>query len=91
MNQSDNQTVWWSLRLVGATTMRGDGWGGEAQHQAEGSLVPILLDGLGDPIVAAWVSDDEDECWYIVPDGTDWDTILGWLIGQALPSSSRAR
>ncbi|GAA3667063.1 hypothetical protein GCM10022237_28800 [Nocardioides ginsengisoli] len=85
VNQSSDNSAWWSLNLEGATTVRGDGWGGETRHQAEGRLVPILVDGLGDPIVAAWMSDTEDECWYIIPDGTDWDTVLGWLIAHGLP------
>jgi hypothetical protein len=85
LNQSDDATAWWSLRLVGATTERGDGMFGPGQHPAEGRLVPLLVDGLGHSVVAAWMSDDEDERWYIIPDGTDWDTLLGWLIGHGLP------
>ena len=40
----------------------------------------ILLDGLGDPVVAAWIPPWGDQRWYVIPDGTDWDTILGWLV-----------
>lgn len=86
LNARAKTRVWWSLTLRGATTSRGDGWGGETQHPTEGQLVPILVDGLGDPVVAAWVSDAEDQRWYIVSDRTDWDTLLDWLIKQALPA-----
>lgn len=50
-----------------------------------GDLHPILVDGLGDPVVAAWTPESGGERWYIIPDGTDWDTVLSWLVGHALP------
>lgn len=36
--------------------------------------------------MAAWVPDAEDQRWYIVPDRTDWDMLLDWLIKQAMPA-----
>jgi hypothetical protein len=86
LNARTATQTWWSLTLRGATTTRGDGWGGQTQHPEEGRLVPILVDGLGDPVVAAWVPDAEDQRWYIVPDRTDWDMLLDWLIKRALPA-----
>lgn len=85
LNQGSETSAWWALQLGGATTIRGDGWGGETQHAAEGHLESILVDGLGDPVVAAWISEAEDQRWYIVPDGIGLDTLLDWLIKHALP------
>lgn len=85
LNRRTEGSQWWSLKLHGVTTIRGDGFGGETHHPAEGQLEPILVDGLGAPAVAAWVSQDGGQRWYIIPDGTEWDTVLDWLIQQALP------
>jgi hypothetical protein len=75
---------WWSLHLSGAHLERVGGFGPE-YHEAEGELQPILIDALGDPVVAAWVPPSGDQRWYIIPAATDWDTILGWVIQRALP------
>ena len=75
---------WWSLHLSGAHLERGDGSGSE-DHPAEGQMQPILVDALGDPVVAAWSPPSSDQRWYILPDGTDWDNVLGWLVQRALP------
>lgn len=76
---------WWAMELRGMTTTRGDGLGGETHHQPEGELRALLVDGLGDPVVAVWVSSTGDQRWYVVPDATSWDTILDWLIKSLLP------
>ena len=75
---------WWSLHLSGAHLERGDG-SGSVDYQAEGQLQAILVDGLGDPVVAAWIPPSADQRWYIIPDGTDWETVLSWLVQRALP------
>lgn len=75
---------WWSLHLSGAHLERGDG-SGSVDYQAEGQLQAILVDGLGDPVVAAWIPPSGDQRWYIIPDGTDWDKILGWLVQKVVP------
>lgn len=75
---------WWTLHLTGAHLARGDG-SGEVHHEAEGELHPILVDALGAPVVAAWTPPAGDQRWYVVPDSTDWDTILDWLTHRALP------
>lgn len=36
--------------------------------------------------MAAWTSPAGDQRWYIIPDATDWTTILDWLVQQALPT-----
>jgi hypothetical protein len=76
---------WWSLHLSGAQLLRGDGSGSEV-HEAEGRLHPILVDALGEPVVAAWTSGSGDQRWYIIPDATEWDPVLDWLTHRALPA-----
>ena len=58
---------------------------GREQHPAEGSLLPILQTGLGEPVLAAWVSPDGVERRYLVPVETPWPLLLRWLLEQALP------
>jgi hypothetical protein len=77
---------WWALTLSGATLERGDGFGGPVHHAAEGELHPILVDALGDPVVAAWTPPSGDQRWYVIPDATGWDTVLDWLVQRALPA-----
>ncbi|MHA4820149.1 hypothetical protein ACXZ65_38025 [Streptomyces aculeolatus] len=75
---------WWSLHLSGALLERGDGSGSRA-IEAEGELHPILVDALGDPVVAAWTPPADGQRWYFIPDATDWNQVLSWLMHQALP------
>lgn len=75
---------WWTLHLSGVHLLRGDGSGAE-DRPAEGALHPILVDALGDPVVAAWTPSAGDQRWYVIPDGTNWDNVLGWLVQRALP------
>lgn len=81
---------WWALDLHGVTTERGDGFGGPTVHEPQGRLEPILVNNLGEPVAAAWVSDDESLRWYVLPAGIDWDTVLDWLMQQALPELNPA-
>jgi hypothetical protein len=76
---------WWALELYGATLYRGDGSGSET-HEAEGELHPILVDALGEPVVAAWTPPSGGQRWYVIPDATDWATVLDWLVQRALPA-----
>jgi hypothetical protein len=75
---------WWSLHLSGSHWVRGDG-SGETHHEPQGKLQPILVDGLGEPLVAAWIPPSGLERWYVVPDVTSWDALLAWLVQQAMP------
>ncbi|MDX2576652.1 hypothetical protein PV332_14360 [Streptomyces scabiei] len=75
---------WWSLELYGSQSYNGDG-SGRVDHPAAGELHPILVDSLGDPVVAAWTSPEGDQRWYLIPDSTRWESILGWLVQRALP------
>lgn len=76
---------WWTLKLHGATFERAGGSGTES-YDAEGELCPILVDSLGEPVVARWTPPSGAQRWYIVPDGTDWGTLLDWLVQRALPT-----
>jgi hypothetical protein len=75
---------WWKLERRGT----GKHLGGRGWHITEpvGELRPILIDSLGAPVAAVWVSPDERQRWYIVPDGTDWDTVIAWLMIHAVPA-----
>jgi hypothetical protein len=75
---------WWSLHLSGSHWERGDGSGSE-HYEPQGRLEPILVDRLGEPVAAVWVPPSGMERWYIIPDATNWDTVLDWLMQQALP------
>jgi hypothetical protein len=75
---------WWALELTGARLSRGGGYGQEI-HEPEGQLHPILVDTLGEPVVAVWTSPTGDQRWYILPAVTPWNNVLGWLVERALP------
>lgn len=77
---------WWALSLHGVSMERGDGFGGVRTHQPEGELHPILVDALGEPVVAAWTPPSGEQRWYIIPTATDWSTVLDWLVQRALPT-----
>jgi hypothetical protein len=83
LNRQANRP-WWSLHLSGAHLIRGDG-SGEEHHDPKGQLQPILVDALGDPVAAVWIPPAGDQRWYIIPDATEWDNTLDWLIQRALP------
>jgi hypothetical protein len=75
---------WWALELAGARLSRGGGYGTE-NHEPEGQLHPILVDTLGEPVVAAWTSPEGDQRWYVLPAAPPWNNVLGWLVERALP------
>lgn len=82
LNRPDG-APWWSLSVSGVTLE--SSFGPPEHRQASGRLEPILVDALGAPVVAVWLPDSDDQRWYVIPDATDVDTILGWLGSQALP------
>jgi hypothetical protein len=75
---------WWRIQMSGAVWTPGGG-GPSTVHQPNGELHPILVDGLGQPVVAVWTPEHRDERWYIVPHGCEYHTILDWLVTRALP------
>ncbi|MBB4794311.1 hypothetical protein [Streptomyces nodosus] len=75
---------WWSLELYGSQSYNGDG-SGRVDQPPVGELHPILVDSLGEPVVAAWTSSEGDQRWYLIPDATRWESVLGWLVHRALP------
>jgi hypothetical protein len=76
---------WWALALSGHTVEPGAG-GPSVSYKPEGELRAILVDALGDPVVAVWTPPAGDQRWYVIPDATDWGGVLDWLIRQALPA-----
>jgi len=76
---------WWSISLTGLTLASGAG-GQRTERAPEGELRPILIDGLGAPVVAVWIPPTADQRWYFVPDMIDWNNALDWIIGHALPA-----
>ncbi|GII59441.1 hypothetical protein Pth03_78300 [Planotetraspora thailandica] len=76
---------WWAMELAGTTLYPGGG-GPPITHQPTGTLTPILVDGLGMPVVAVWISPNADQRAYLVPNETDGNIVLDWLINQALPA-----
>ena len=75
---------WWSLTLSGTEWVPGSG-GPSTRHEPSGDLQPILIDGLSQPVLAAWTPPDGGQRWYIVPDVCDWHSIVDWLAHRALP------
>src|SRR5262249_20880921 len=75
---------WWSLRLSSTTSYPGHD-APATRHEPNGHLEPILMDGLAQPVVAAWVPATGDQRWYVIPDAVEWDGILDWLVEHALP------
>jgi hypothetical protein len=77
--------AWWALGLEAPRSFTGGGVpilaGGPI-----GILDSVLVDPLGAPVVAAWVPAGMNMRWYILPDSTEWTTVIDWLIGQALPA-----
>lgn len=76
---------WWVLELSGVTRYPVDG-GSAAVHAPDGELCPVLVDPLGVPVVAVWVSSDGQQRWYVIPDAVDWNTVVDWLVHHALPA-----
>ncbi|QWQ39578.1 hypothetical protein KME66_00025 [Streptomyces sp. YPW6] len=73
---------WWAMTLQASTVA---GSRGTVVREPEGELTPILVDSLGEPVVARWTSPNAQQIWYIVPDGVDWNQIVDWLVQRALP------
>ena len=76
--------TWWGLSLRSHTVEPSSG--PPETYPVAGELRPILIDALGQPVVAVWVAPDEHVRWYIVPDEINWDTVLDWLVHQAIPA-----
>jgi hypothetical protein len=76
---------WWRLALHGLTAYPGAG-GPPVSYEPEGELRAILVDALGDPVVGVWTPPTGDQHWYVIPDATDWNSVVDWLVQQALPA-----
>jgi len=79
-----HDAAWWTLEATPSYT---ETYNGSVSNGApDGHLHPILVDSSGRPVVAAWIPTGENVRWYIVPDATDWNTVIDWLVRQALPA-----
>lgn len=74
---------WWAMTL---RPMAMEGSYGVTVHEPVGDLVPILVDSLGAPVVARWTPAEGQQLWYVIPDGTDWNVVVDWLVQRALPT-----
>ncbi|MFF7127269.1 hypothetical protein [Streptomyces sp. NPDC008240] len=72
---------WWAMTLQASAL---EGPRGTTVHEPEGELVPVLVDSLGEPVVARWTSGDGQQIWYVIPDGGDWNQVVDWLVQRAL-------
>jgi hypothetical protein len=75
------EAPWWALKLSSLTHLSGAAGGASIVYAPEGELHPILIDTLGDPVVAAWTPQASDQRWYIVPDATDWNGLEAAPVG----------
>jgi hypothetical protein len=70
--QQDESATWYRLSV--------------ASHVGLGSLHPILVDDLGQPVAGVWIDTDDDLRWYLLPDSIEWQQLVDWLIGRAIPA-----
>ncbi|MFI1488056.1 hypothetical protein [Streptomyces sp. NPDC020747] len=79
---------WWAmaLRQPSAPHILGSGHAPAHPPTPPGELVPILVDSLGEPVVARWTSGDGAQIWYLIPDSVDWTTVVDWIVQRALPA-----
>ncbi|MFD6517109.1 hypothetical protein [Rhodococcus sp. NPDC060176] len=82
LNRPDS-APWWSLKL--RDTAFESPTGAQTPSPPRGSFEPILIDVLGNPVVAAWAPADGSMRWYVIPDAVDWNQIIDWLVQQAIP------
>ncbi|MEU8718367.1 hypothetical protein [Streptomyces sp. NPDC048663] len=73
---------WWAMALQ---AIGFEGSQGTTVLEPEGELVPILVDSLGEPVVARWTPSDGGQIWYVIPDAVDWNTVVDWIVQKALP------
>ncbi|MEU3136996.1 hypothetical protein ABZ691_30035 [Streptomyces sp. NPDC006854] len=83
IRNSSGEGPWWAMA---PRSLAAEGLSGTIVYEPEGELVPIMVDTLGDPVVARWMPSDGKQIWYILPDGINWNTVVGWLVERALPA-----
>lgn len=72
----------WALELT-RTTHFSD-WS-SLDRDASGELQPLVVDELGEPVVAVWISPARDQRVYVLPGTTPEKLILDWLANRAIP------
>jgi hypothetical protein len=89
---NQNPPTWWALDISAIQFGSGTSLPLDRAQQAPpgiagiGALQPILVDGLGAPVVAVWVDPESSLRWYFIPGTSDWATVVDWLTRQALPA-----
>lgn len=79
---------WLALDLAGSEL---HGTDGIRTVPPDGTLVPLLVTGVGEPVVAVWQPSDKSQRVYVLPAGHDWTSTLDWLIHRCLPRHAPAR
>ncbi|MFE4517551.1 hypothetical protein ACFRMQ_25530 [Kitasatospora sp. NPDC056783] len=79
------ETTWSRLTLQQARIRTARGAAIWESGPPTGTLRPILVDGLGDPVAGVWVPDDGSARWFVAPHGTDLRRLADWLMQKALP------
>lgn len=74
---------WWALELHGSTLSSSYE---TRKYPTTGTMRPLLLSGVGEILAGIWISEDENQRWYVLPDGVDWVTVLDWLGTKGLPT-----
>lgn len=59
---------------------------GSEEPSSIGTLHPLLVDDVGDTVAAVWLPEGKNERWYVFPIGSSWESLLGWLVDQAVPA-----
>lgn len=78
------ESEWWALEHSAPHEQQV--YGQSRQTPLTGTLVPLLLSNLGEPVVAVWLADDGLERVYVLPPGHDMAVTARWLLEQGLPS-----
>lgn len=73
---------WLALSLNGAELHTPSGY---EVHQPVGTLTPLLVTQLGEPVAAVWIDDEGLERVYVLPEGHDWAQTIRWLVERCLP------
>lgn len=74
---------WLALSLSGAELHTPSGY---VVHRPVGTLTPLLVTQLGEPVTAVWTDDEGLERVYVLPEGHDWAQTLRWLVERCLPA-----
>ena len=81
----DTNDTWWALELTETSWESGDGTG-RGVNKPSGTIHPLLISRPGETVAGIWIPSDRDWRWYVVPGGTQWETLIAWAVDQAAPA-----